>query len=383
MSGYTELPGASVDDAVAHTAMAHALSQVERTSSVRVMANVHVHAAYLERETRPGSIFPSPVLRLVGQVTSLSGNLPEGIGKLTLNSPDADDHSLTQGMDFVARYAFTPRQKAVLVSKGLLEPGFKVPELVAHNDYEFPVTANFTYVRTPACAYPFVFAEIPDALCHETSLADSRYDLASYFDISETMMATLDKSAEQPQPVSERTTSRYDEIVADMIFDDAEHATKPELEHAEVDTEPITHETLSHEYASEQSAGIGERGRDNMSIDAVFDGVIAADDALAARYGLASRPQDDETSAPMPVASVSRTSAHAKEQAPEQATEQAPEQDAPDISADLELLLSTDSDNDDERERRRKQQSRAKQTAVQTEITEAIEERHEEAGMSF
>lgn len=239
-----KIPGAMAGTSMANVVLGNPNVKTEHSDVMVCAADVWMREAELAAEWRQGSDFPSPVLYLVGNIIAIRGNMPHGVTTLVFRQDedveDSDEpieahcvrcgHGLSlvedscpkcharftaeekaamravrreaekltadgvpefpaAGPEVRFRFEFTPAEKADLVSKGLMEPGFAVPGILTHNMFEaMPVPCEFiTVVPSSPEDVPFTFVQIPNQLCIDTTSAQCGYNLVRYFELSKVM----------------------------------------------------------------------------------------------------------------------------------------------------------------------------------------------------
>lgn len=145
--------------------------------NVPMEASIDVDNAFIDYRSRHDREHPAkPYLHIQGHVNSLNGQMPYGAKEFDFK----DDHKPRIDM----YYEFNNDQLSNLVSKGLYDRGFAIPEALLDAEMDIPVSCNFVVVKPDPKAenLPVYIGEINNRYNINLDLDNSEYDLADVFE---------------------------------------------------------------------------------------------------------------------------------------------------------------------------------------------------------
>jgi len=148
--------------------------QVKHYEKIDCEGEVLVKHAFIEYDVAKG--MHRPYLRLLGEVKSVHGKFPYDVSSATFG-----ESRLCPKVDF--RYRFTNKELAELCEKGLFDYGFEVPEKIVDNVLTLPMTCTCNALTVNSDVnVPLLFISVDNQYDMQTSYAESRYPIASYFE---------------------------------------------------------------------------------------------------------------------------------------------------------------------------------------------------------
>lgn len=212
-------------------------ASVEKYESVSGNLIFKPYNAYIQFDSYDENRY-RPYLQLDAEVCGGNGFKIDDIDGFVYREDDKLNRSV--------RYDFTDEELSILVSKGLYQVDFQVPELFTDTDFEIPMTMDLVVVKTSE--HRIVYADYDMVSDFTTNSEISGYDLVQYF---ADQQVDLDLAKSKDVELENETGFAYNFDDFGRQFDDNSLEESTDVEHEEPNVDEVSDESVDVEAQSE------------------------------------------------------------------------------------------------------------------------------------